>query len=488
MEEPTKESWLERQMEELRETFESGKTRKAAWRKSQLKALLSLLKEKEEDIFLALQQDLGKHPAETFRDELGTLIKSINFALDGLKKWMSSKKAKVPLAVFPSKAEIVPEPLGLVLIISSWNFPFGLSLEPLIGAIAAGNVVVLKPSELSPMCSSILARTVGEYLDKSAVKVLEGGVSLGEQLLQQKWDKIFFTGSGRVGRIVMTAAAKNLTPVVLELGGKCPAIVDSLACSRERKVAIKRILSGKFGTCAGQACLSIDYILTEKRFASTLVEEMKEILKEQYGENPRVTNSVSRIINKQHFARLENLLNDPFVKASVVYGGSLDEENLFIEPTILINPPLKSAIMTEEIFGPLLPIITLDNIEDCVEFIKSRPKALAVYAFTSKKRLQKRLVAETSSGGLVFNDTILQYALDKLPFGGVGESGIGRYHGKFSFDVFTHEKSVLKRGFWIDFWFRYPPWDFKKLQLFKASYRYNYLKVGLIALGIKKTY
>ncbi|XP_047316738.1 aldehyde dehydrogenase family 3 member F1-like [Impatiens glandulifera] len=215
---------------------------------------------------------------------------------------------------------------------------------------------------------------------------------------------------------------------------------------------------------------------------------MKEIIKEQYGENPRESYYVSRIINKQHFARLGNLLNDPFVKASVVYGGSLDEENLFIEPTILINPPLKSAIMTDEIFGPLLPIITLDNIEDCVEFIKSRPKALAVYAFTSDKRLQKRLVDETSSGGVVFNDTILQYALDNLPFGGVGESGIGRYHGKYSFDVFTHEKSVLKRSFWVDFWFRYPPWDFKKLQLFKASYRYDYLKVVLIALGIKKTY
>ncbi|XP_047324914.1 aldehyde dehydrogenase family 3 member F1-like [Impatiens glandulifera] len=478
---------IERELDELRDSFRSGKTREASWRRSQLKQILSFLQDKEQDILHALQQDLSKHPAESFRDEIGTSIKSVNYALEGLNKWMSPNKAKMPLAAFPSTAEVVPEPLGLVLIISSWNFPFGLSLEPLIGAIASGNVVVLKPSELAPSSSSVLAKMVGTYLDKTAIRIMEGGSSVGELLLQQKWDKIFFTGSARVGRIVMLAAVKNLTPVILELGGKCPAVVDSLPCSN-KKMAVKRILSGKFGVCAGQACLAIDYILTEKRFVSTLLEEMKVLLKEQYGDNPMETKSVARIINKQHFSRFEDLLHDPSIKDSIVHGGSFDKDGLFIEPTILIDPPLKSSIMTEEIFGPLLPIITLERIEDSVEFIKSRSNPLAIYAFTHDKTLQNRLINETSSGSLVFNDTIVQYAIDTVPFGGVGESGFGKYHGKFSFDAFTHEKVIVRRSYLIDFWFRYPPWDYKKMQLFKAGYRYDYLNIALIALGFKKSY
>ncbi|KAE8037144.1 hypothetical protein FH972_009763 [Carpinus fangiana] len=478
---------LERDVEDLREYYRRGKTKEASWRKSQLKGLLTFLKEKDGDIFEALKQDLGKHQVEAFRDEIGTLIKSLNLALDSLQEWMSGRKATLPRIALLTTAELVPDPLGLVLIISSWNFPFGLSLEPLIGAIAAGNTVVLKPSELAPSCSAILANNIPIYMDNNAVKVVQGGPAVGEQLLQQKWDKIFFTGSARNGRLVMSAAVKHLTPVTLELGGKCPAIVDSLSSSWQTKLAAKRILMAKCGSCAGQACIAIDYILAEKKSTPTLVEYMKAMIKEMYGENPKESCSIGRIVNKHHFLRLKDLLNDPRVKASIVYGGSLDEDNLFIEPTILVDPPIEAAIMTEEIFGPLLPIITLENIEDSIQFINSMPKALAIYCFTKNKSLERRMISETSSGSITFNDALVQYAADALPFGGVGESGMGRYHGKFSFDTFSHEKAILRRSFLTEFWFRFPPWNAQKLQLLDCAYNYNYLGLLLVILGFKRS-
>ncbi|XP_075634309.1 aldehyde dehydrogenase family 3 member F1-like [Castanea sativa] len=477
---------LERDLEDMREYYRYGKTKEASWRKSQLKGLLTLLKEKEGDIFKALNQDLGKHHVEAFRDEIGTLTKTVNTALESLKDWMSSKTAKLPRIALLSSAEIVPEPLGHVLIISSWNFPFGLSLEPMIGALAAGNTVVLKPSELAPACASLLANAISTYLDNKAVKVIQGGSSVGEQLLQQRWDKIFFTGSAHVGRIVMSAAVKHLTPVTLELGGKCPAVLDSLSSSWDMKVAVKRIIFGKFGCCAGQACIAIDYILVEKKFTYTVVELLKNTIKEMFGKNPKESRSIARIINKQHLLRLKNLLKDPHVDASIVYGGSMDEDNLFIEPTILVDPPLQAAIMTDEVFGPLLPIITLEKIEDSIQFINSRPKSLAIYCFTKNKTLQRMMISETSSGSVIFNDTIIQYAADTLPFGGVGESGFGRYHGKFSFDTFSHEKAIARRSFLTDFWFRFPPWNNYKLQLLESAFNYDYLGLVLVILGLKR--
>ncbi|RVW32783.1 Aldehyde dehydrogenase family 3 member F1 [Vitis vinifera] len=477
---------LEPDLEELRESYRSGKTKEASWRKSQLKGLLTLLKEQEKDIFKALEQDLGKHYAESYRDEVGTLTKSVNLALSSLKDWMSSRKAKLPIAVFPSTAEVFPEPLGLVLIISSWNFPFGLSLEPVIGAIAAGNSVVLKPSELAPASSSLLAKTIPTYVDKKAVKVIEGGAAVGEHLLRCKWDKIFFTGNPRVGRVVMTAAANHLTPVTLELGGKCPAIFDSFSSSWDKEMVIKRVLGGKFGACAGQACIAIDYILVQEGFAPTLLELLRKMAKIMFGENPRETKSMARIINKQHFLRLKNILDDPSVQSCIVHGGGVDEDNLFIEPTILMNPPLKASIMTDEIFGPLLPIITLKKIEDSIEFINSRPKALAIYVFTKNETLKRRIISETSSGSVTFNDAIIQYAADTIPFGGVGESGFGRYHGKFSFDTFTHEKAILRRSLLTEFWFRFPPWNDFKLALTKSAYSFDYFGFLLVLMGLKK--
>ncbi|KAE9616577.1 putative aldehyde dehydrogenase (NAD(+)) [Lupinus albus] len=478
---------LEKDLNNMRGYYETEITKKCSWRESQLKGLRCFLIEKEEQILKALMQDLGKHQVEAFRDEVGTVMKSLNFALTHLKYWMSAKKAKLPQLALLTSAEIVPEPLGLVLIISSWNFPFGLSLEPLIGAIAAGNTVVLKPSELSPACSSLLAYGISTYLDKEAIKVVQAGALESEKLLHQKWDKIFFTGSARVGRIVMSAAVKHLTPVTLELGGKCPAVVDSLSSSFDIAVTVKRIMVGKFGACAGQACIAIDYVIVENGYSSTLVELMKVWIKKMFGENPKNSNTISRIVNKQHFLRLKNLLTDPEVKKSVVYGGSMDEENLFIEPTILVDPPLEAAIMTDEIFGPLLPIITVEKIEDSIKLIRSRPKPLALYVFTKNQTLQKRMISETSSGSVTFNDAILQYAADSLPFGGVGESGFGKYHGKFSFDTFSHEKGIVRRSFLTDFWYRYPPWTLNKFQLLEVSYNYDYLGLLLVLLGLKRS-
>ncbi|XP_065021609.1 aldehyde dehydrogenase family 3 member F1-like isoform X1 [Musa acuminata AAA Group] len=389
---------------EVRTDYESGKTRSLAWRRSQLKALQRLLYEEEEGMFTALKQDLGKHQAEAYRDEVGILIKSVNYALENLKKWMTPCRVPVPLLAFPTRGELVPEPLGVVLIFSSWNFPIGLSLEPLIGAIAAGNAIVLKPSELAPASSNFLAKSVPKYLDSMSVKVVRGGPDVGQKLLEQKWDKIFFTGSSRVARIVMAAAAKHLTPVAVELGGKSPAIFDSLSSARDRKVAVERIVGAKWVPCSGQVCIGVDYVLVEEQFAPILIDQLKATLEKFY---PRF-DCLSRIINEQHFQRLSNLIKDPSVAATIIHGGSLDSETLFIEPTILLDPPLDAEIMNEEIFGPLLPIITLKKIEDSIEFIRARPKPLVIYAFTKDEKLRSRITAETSSGSLTFNDTMIQ--------------------------------------------------------------------------------
>lgn len=477
---------VERSLGELRQTFRSGTTRSAAWRKNQLKALLQLIRDKEETIYEALQQDLGKHPVEAYRDEVGVVKKSATYSLSCVDKWMTPKKGHLPLLFFPASGQVLPEPLGVVLIFASWNFPLSLALDPLIGAISAGNAVVLKPSDQAPACSSFLANTIPLYLDSNAIRVMEGGSDLSEQLLQHKWDKIFFTGSTRVGSLVMTAAAKHLTPVTLELGGKCPTILDSLSNPSDIKVAVKRIVGGKWGACNGQACIGIDYILVEDKFKSVLIELLKKTLKNFYGENSKECNSVARIVNKHHFERLRNLLNDPLVAASIVYGGSFDEKTMFIEPTILLDPPLDAEIMTEEIFGPLLPIITLNNIRESIEFINSRPKPLALYAFTKDEAFKRQILSETSSGCVTFNDILVQFLCDSLPFGGVGQSGFGRYHGKYSFDTFSHEKAVMQRAFFPEIEPRFPPWNDFKLKFIRTAYDFDYIGLLLLLLGLKR--
>ncbi|KAL9464574.1 hypothetical protein AB3S75_002226 [Citrus x aurantiifolia] len=477
---------IEDKLAELTQTFRSGITKSVAWRKNQLRALIELLQDNEDKIFKALHQDLGKHPVETYRDEIGLIKKSAKYALSCLDKWMAPKKRRLPLLFFPASGEVVSEPFGVVLICSAWNFPINLALEPLIGAIAAGNTVMLKPSELAVECASFLAETIPLYLDCKAIKVTNGGVDVCEQLLQQKWNKIFFTGSPRVGSIVMSAAAKHLTPVTLELGGKCPAILDTLSSPLDIKVTVKRIIGGKFASCNGQVCIGVDYILVEKKFSAALIESLKTTIKKFYGENPKDSKSISRIINEYHFERLRKLLEDPLVADAIVHGGLLDKENLFIEPTILLDPPLDAEIMTEEIFGPILPIITLNNIQESIEFINSRPKPLVIYAFTKDEAFKKQIVSGTSSGSLIFNDTLVQQLCDVLPFGGVGQSGIGRYHGHYSFETFSHEKAIMRRSFFLELEPRYPPWNDFKMKFLRLAYDFDYFNLLLLLLGLKR--
>ncbi|PKA46504.1 Aldehyde dehydrogenase family 3 member F1 [Apostasia shenzhenica] len=399
-----------RVVEEAREVYAGGGTRSYFWRRCQLRALRDLLLEMEPAISHALNLDLGKHRVETYRDEVILISSLISLPLRTLPASTIQIYTHTRVIIFPTTAEVVPEPLGVVLIFASWNFPIGLSLEPLIGAISAGNSAVLKTSELAPASSLFLVTNLPKYLDNKAIKIVDGGPTVGQQLLQHKWDKIFFTGSARVGKIVMTAAAKHLTPVCLELGGKCPAIIDSLLSSRDLKVTISRVAGAKWGFCSGQACVAIDYLLVEEKFAPLLVDLLKEKIKECYMGSEDLT----RIVNEQHFDRLKKLVEDPMVANTVVHGGSLDHEKMYIEPTILVDPPLDSEIMNEEIFGPLLPIITLKKIEDSIEFLKARQKPLVIYAFTNNEKLKRRIVEETSSGTITFNDAVIQVWKKKL--------------------------------------------------------------------------
>ncbi|VVB11647.1 unnamed protein product [Arabis nemorensis] len=468
-------------MTELRRSFDSGVTRGTEWRVSQLKKLLIICDNHEPEIVAALHHDLAKPELESSVYEVALLRNSINLALKQLKVWMAPDKAKTSLTTFPASAEIVSEPLGIVLVISAWNYPFLLSIDPVIGAISAGNAVVLKPSELAPASSSLLAKLMEQYLDPSAVRVVEGAVTETTLLLEQKWDKIFYTGSSKIGRIIMTAAAKHLTPVVLELGGKSPVVVDS---NTNLKVTAKRIIAGKWGCNNGQACISPDYILTTKDYAPKLIDAMKHELETFYGKNAMESKDMSRIVNSNHFDRLSKMLEEKEVSDKIVCGGQKDRENLKIAPTILLDVPLDSLMMSEEIFGPLLPILTVKDLEDSFDVIRSRPKPLAAYLFTQNEKLKERFAMTISAGGIVVNDIAVHLALPTLPFGGVGESGMGSYHGKFSFDAFSHKKAVLYKSFMGDSAIRYAPYSRGKLRLLKALVNTNILEVFKVLLGL----
>ncbi|KAK8357546.1 hypothetical protein V6Z11_A05G427600 [Gossypium hirsutum] len=450
---------------ELRKTFNSGKTKSYEWRISQLESISKMIDEKEKEIVEALQKDLSKPELEAFLSEILMARSSCKLALKELKQWMMPQKVETSLATYPSSAEIVAEPLGVVLVISTWNFPFSLSLDPVIGAIAAGNAVVLKPSEIAPATSSLLSRLVGEYMDKSAIIVVEGAVAETSALLEQKWDKIFFTGGARVGRIVMAAAAKNLTPVTLELGGKCPAVVDS---NVNLQVTARRIVAGKWVCNNGQACIGVDYIITTKELAPKLIATLVNVVEEIFGKDLMESKERSRIINSFHFKRLVNLLEEDKVSSKIVFGGQRDESQLQIAPTILLDVPEDSMIMQEEIFGPLLPIITVERLEDSFAMINRKPKPLAAYLFSDDEQIKRKFVQNIYAGGMAINDTILQVTVPTLPFGGVGESGMGSYHGKFSFDAFSHKKAVLYRSFAGDSPTRYPPYTPGKKKQIKA--------------------
>ncbi|KAL6906176.1 hypothetical protein ACP4OV_003777 [Aristida adscensionis] len=467
-------------MEQLRASFASGRTLPAAWRAAQLRGVLRMVTEMEGEICAALRADLAKPLTEAYVHEISLVRTSCMFALKNLKKWMKPKKVPAGILTFPSTARITEEPLGVVLVISAWNYPFLLAIDPIIGAIAAGNAVVLKPSEIAPATSSLLAGLLPRFVDGSCIRVVEGGVPETTALLELKWDKIFYTGNGRVGRIVMSYAARHLTPVVLELGGKCPVVVDP---NVDLHVAAKRIAAGKWSCNNGQTCISPDFIITTKSFAPKLLDSLKQVLGKFYGKDPLLSADLSRIVNSNHFNRLRSLMGEEMVSSKIVFGGQSDEHELKIAPTLLLDVPLDSAIMKEEIFGPLLPIITVDKIQESFALINSMAKPLAAYIFTKDSKLQDQFERSICAGAIVINDTSVHLTNPHLPFGGVGDSGMGAYHGTFSFEAFSHKKAVLARHFVVETKARYPPYSPAKLKILRGVLKGNLVAMIQAVLG-----
>lgn len=434
-------SKITRIVEKQRNFFQTGQTKDVNFRLEQLNKLKQLITENEQQITKALKADLNKSEFEIYATEIGS-IKEINYAIKNIKNWSKPKKADVPLDFFSYSGKIYPEPLGVVLIVSPWNYPFALIITPLVGAIAAGNCAIVKPSELAPHTSSLVAELISKYFKSEYIAIVEGSVETSQELLAQKFDHIFFTGGTAIGKIVMEAAAKQLTPVTLELGGKSPCIVDT---DINFEHTARRITWGKFIN-AGQTCIAPDYLLVNQNIKKDLIAAIQKTLKQFYGDNPAQSPDYGRIISHRHFERLTKFLNN----GKIIVGGETNYENKYIAPTILDKVALTDPVMQEEIFGPILPVIEYTDIKDAIALINSQPKPLALYLFTQNQTLQKRVLQETSSGGVCINDTMMHIGVSSLPFGGVGDSGIGSYHGKASFDTFSHYKSVLKNSFWLD--------------------------------------
>ncbi len=437
-------------IEKQREYFRSGQTLSLEFRISQLNRLKDSVERNEKLILDALYKDLRKSEIEAYNSEVLLTTADINYALKRLKHWVKPKKVRTPLMHLPAKSLIYPEPAGVVLILAPWNYPFQLTLLPLIGAIAAGNCAILKPSEYAPHTSAAVAEMIRHDFDEGYVTVVEGGVEISKALLQEKFDHIFFTGGTEVGRMVMRAASRHLTPVTLELGGKSPCVVWKDA---NIEVASRRILWGKFLN-AGQTCVAPDYLLVHQDIHQRFVEALIAGIGKFFGSSPQQSKDYSRIINENHFERLKKYLKD----GTVIFGGELDKKDLYLSPTLLSNVEESSPVMQEEIFGPILPILPFQTMTEAIDRIRSKPKPLSLYLFTDDKSVQEAILRGTSSGGVCINDTISQIVGSDLPFGGVGESGFGNYHGRASFDSLTHYKSVLKRSFSFDARMKYPPY------------------------------
>lgn len=433
-----------------REYFATGVTQQLGFRLEQLKLLKSLIQTHQNQIIEALQQDLGKPQFEAYTSEVLIILEEINFALKHLKEWVKPQSAKISLGQFPARGLIYPQPLGVVLIISPWNYPFQLLISPLIGAIAAGNCAVLKPSEFTPHTSGLINKLMAENFPPGLITTIEGGVEVSEALLAEKFNHIFFTGSTRVGKIVMASAAKHLIPVTLELGGKSPCIIDR---DVNIKVAAKRVAWGKFFNC-GQTCIAPDYVLIHEAIYPQFRDALRQSVIEFYGDEPQKSKDYGRIIHEGQWQRLVNFLGE----GKIVLGGTHDRENLYIAPTILEEITWDSPIMAEEIFGPILPLLTYNDLTDVIQQINSRGRPLALYFFSENPKNQDRIINSIAFGGGCINDTIMHLSSPYLPFGGIGDSGMGRYHGKFSFDTFTHYKSILKKSFRFDQQWRYPPY------------------------------
>ena len=447
----------------LRAFFAVGKTRDVDFRIAQLKKLKEGIRKYEPEIMASLYEDMRKPPFESYASEIGILYTEIDHVIRHLRSWSRPRRVATPIIHFLSLSRIYHDPYGVVLIISPWNYPFQLTIAPLIGAIAAGNCVLLKPSELSPATSATIEKMITELFYPDYVTVFQGEAEVTQKLLEEKFDYIFFTGSTVVGRIIMTAAARYLTPVTLELGGKSPAIVHEDA---GLDYGIKRIAWGKFFN-AGQTCIAPDYVLIHRKIKDTFVEKMINTIHKFYGEDPMMSPDYARIINERHFNRLLSLMKS----GRILHGGKSLIKNLYIAPTIIDEVSPDDPVMQEEIFGPLLPLIEYNNIDEAIAFVNQKPRPLALYCFSENKKIQDRILQETSSGGGCINDTISHIGSQELPFGGIGESGMGAYHGKSSFDTFTHRRGILSRSNLVDIPLRYPPYR-DRVSLLQLLFRF----------------
>jgi acyl-CoA reductase-like NAD-dependent aldehyde dehydrogenase len=451
-----KETALQKTIRAQRDYFNSGATRDITFRKEQLRMLEKAIRSHEEEIMLALEKDLKKPRFESYAAEIGILYPEIREAARKVRSWARPKKVSTSILHFYSRSTVYHVPYGVTLIIGPWNYPFQLTLAPLIAAIAAGNCAVLKPSELAPATSAVIASIIGRYFNPAFVTVIEGGVRETQALLSEKFDYIFFTGGTSVGKIIMDAAAKHLTPVTLELGGKSPVILHSDA---RLDYAVRRIAWGKFFN-AGQTCLATDYLLVHRDIRDEAVRKLKETILAFYGSDPKKSPDYARIITARHFERVSALMKD----GEIIHGGDTSAGEKFIAPTLIDHVTLEDRIMKEEIFGPLLPIIEYGNIDEAIGIINGMPRPLALYLFTESRAIEKKVLGSTLSGGGCVNDTISHVGNTELPFGGIGDSGMGSYHGKTGFDTFTHRRSILKRGTFFDLPLRYPPYG-KRLKL-----------------------
>lgn len=430
-----------------------------SWRKQQLEQMLKMLEDNESEFLDALATDLGKPRVEGFITDIAFVASEVKSMIKNLKKWNRPERVGTPLVTMPAKSRLIPEPLGVVLVIAPWNYPIQLLLVPVASAIAAGNAVVMKPSEVSAATAALLGRLVPKYFDTSAVAIVEGGVSETTELLEQHFDHIFYTGNGTVGRIVMAAAVKNLTPVTLELGGKSPVIIDA---SANLRVAARRIAWGKWMN-AGQTCIAPDYVMVNAKVQEAFIDELGKSITEFYGDDPKVSESYGRIVSPRHFERLVSLQTG----GTVAIGGENDAADRYIAPTVLVDVDRDAPIMNEEIFGPLLPIIGVSSTEESIAYINAHPHPLALYVFSEDKRVVADVLARTTAGGVTVNGTIMHLTNPNLPFGGIGESGMGGYHGKSGVRLFQHMKPVLTRGTKLDPSLAYPPYTERKAKIFR---------------------
>lgn len=460
-------SGIEDILKKQREFFRSGRTLPAGYRKECLERLKSAILEMDDEISCALKTDLGKNATEAYMTETGMVLSEISHTVRHVRKWSRRRRTGTPLAQFPARSFIVPEPYGNVLIMSPWNYPFLLCISPLVSAVAAGNTAVVKPSAYSPATSAVIRELIGKVFPEEHVAVIEGGREVNADLLEQKFDYIFFTGSKNVGRLVMEKAAAHLTPVTLELGGKSPVIV---APDTAINVAAARTVFGKFLNC-GQTCVAPDYILVHESIAEKFIGTCISKTREMLGDNPIDNPEYGKIVNRKHFDRLSGVLQE--CDGHIVYSTGCDAERLKIGPAIIRLGDIGESwmdgleIMQEEIFGPLMPVITWKSLDDVIRYIDSRPRPLAAYIFTEDGRIKEKLLSSLHFGGGCINDTIIHLASDKLPFGGVGESGMGHYHGSYGFETFSHLKSIVDKPLWLDLPMRYRPYTALKDKLIR---------------------